>query len=104
MVRASRILTMSLLALCAVSAGAQAADNPPHHRHRTHIVKHGGYSYSSEQTINTAGDTLGRYGSANSLRDPSFGRQTPLGPFDSGFFYDSGAGPGQHGGESIYMH
>jgi len=33
--------------------------------------------------------------------DPYINRQTPGGPFDSGFFFDSGIGP--NGGNSPYM-
>ena len=33
--------------------------------------------------------------------DPYINRQTPAGPFDSGFFFDSGRGP--NGGQSPYM-
>jgi len=61
----------------------------------------GGYSYKYEDAINTYGDSLGRYGSADSLRDQQFGRQTETGPFDHGFFFDSGTAP--HGGDSPYM-
>ena len=61
----------------------------------------GGYSYSQSDTINTYGDSRGRYGSALSLRDPHLGRQTEGGPFDHGFFFDSGVT--RHGGDSPYM-
>lgn len=63
----------------------------------------GGYSYIAADTINTYGDARGRYGVANSFRDPWFGRQTNGGPFDNGFFFDSGIGS-PHGGDSPYMH
>lgn len=33
--------------------------------------------------------------------DPQLDKQTPAGPFDSGFFFDSGMG--QNGGDSPYM-
>jgi hypothetical protein len=54
----------------------------------------GGYSYSVSDTFNTfPGDS----------RDPMLGlnRQTPAGPFDSGFFFDSPVAP--RGGQSPYM-
>lgn len=63
--------------------------------------RRGGYSYSQEDTINTYGDSRSNYGSASSLRDPSLDRQTDSGPFDHGFFFDSGVGP--RGGDSPYM-
>lgn len=69
---------------------------------RGYVAPRGGYSYVYEDAINTYGDARGRFGSANSLRDPGLGRQTPGGPFDHGFFFDSGIAP--HGGQSPYMH
>ncbi len=55
--------------------------------------KRGGYSYSFEDTINTYGDSRTQYGSNNAYRDPFEDRQTRFGPFDNGFFFDSGIGP-----------
>src|SRR5436190_17254012 len=52
----------------------------------------GGYSYSASDVINTSGT------SPPPLADI---RQTPSGPFDSGFFFDSGMGP--QGGNSPYL-
>jgi hypothetical protein len=69
---------------------------------RGYVARRGGYSYTYEDAINTYGDARGRYGAANSLRDPGLGRQTPAGPFDHGFFFDSGVAP--NGGQSPYMH
>ena len=62
----------------------------------------GGYSYSPEDVINTYGLTRSLFGATNSYRDLSTDRQTPSGPFDHGFFFDSGIAP--HGGESPYLH
>jgi hypothetical protein len=62
----------------------------------------GGYSYSAEDVINTYGLSRSRYGSINSYRDPFVDRQTTAGPFDHGFFFDSGIGP--RGGDSPYLH
>jgi len=62
----------------------------------------GGYSYAAEDVINTYGLTRGLYGSVNSYRDPFVDRQTSAGPFDHGFFFDSGIAP--HGGDSPYLH
>lgn len=63
----------------------------------------GGYSFIWADSINTYGDARGRYGSATVFRDPNLGRQTPGGPFDHGFFFDSGLFS-PHGGSSPYMH
>jgi hypothetical protein len=56
------------------------------------IKKRGGYSYRSTDTT-----------SSRDWRfiDPSYSRQTPGGPFDNGFFFDSGMGP--NGGDSPYQ-
>ena len=62
----------------------------------------GGYSYSKEDVIDTYGLTRGLYGGVNSYRDPFVDRQTTAGPFDHGFFFDSGTGP--RGGDSPYLH
>jgi hypothetical protein len=62
----------------------------------------GGYSYGREDVINTYGLTRGLYGSVNSWRDPFVDRQTTAGPFDHGFFFDSGVAP--RGGDSPYLH
>jgi hypothetical protein len=53
----------------------------------------GGYSYSASDVTSTYGSSPPPYADV---------RQTPSGPFDSGFFFDSGIGP--HGGNSPYLH
>ncbi|MBA2125354.1 hypothetical protein DLM45_03830 [Hyphomicrobium methylovorum] len=62
----------------------------------------GGYSYNYSDSINTYGDSRSRYGAASSYRDPRLDRQTPAGPFDHGFFFDSAIGT--NGGDAPYMH
>jgi len=59
--------------------------------HQRHFAgrRIGFYSYSYR-------DVMGRY------RDPYLDRQSQAGPFDYGFFFDSGITP--RGGESPYMH
>jgi hypothetical protein len=64
-------------------------------------ARRGGYSYSAEDTINTYGDSRTMSGGANSYRFELYTRQTTSGPFDHGFFFDSGIG--LHGGDSPYM-
>jgi hypothetical protein len=56
---------------------------------------HGGYSYK-------ASDTTGSTGSYWRFIDTDSVRQSPSGPFDHGFFFDSGIEP--HGGQSPYQH
>lgn len=63
--------------------------------------RRGGYSYSYQDSINTYGDSRSNFGSASSLRDPMLDRQSPAGPFDHGFFFDSGTM--RNGGDSPYM-
>jgi hypothetical protein len=53
----------------------------------------GGYSYSAADVINTYGSSPPPWADI---------RQTPSGPFDSGFFFDSGMGP--RGGNAPYLH
>jgi hypothetical protein len=65
--------------------------------------RRGGYSYSYADTINTYGNSRTRYGGANAYRDSSIDRQSPGGPFDHGFFFDSGVGS-WYGGQAPYMH
>lgn len=61
----------------------------------------GGYSYSYSDTINTYGDSRNLYGSTQNFRDPMLDRQTNAGPFDHGFFFESGTAA--RGGNSPYM-
>lgn len=68
-----------------------------------YVERRGGYSYGYADSINTYGDGRSNYGGASAYRDPMLDRQTNAGPFDHGFFFDSGIG-GSHGGDSPYMH
>lgn len=69
---------------------------------RGYVARRGGYSYSYAESVNTYGDAFGRYGAGNSLRDPSMERQQSIsGPFDHGFFFESGNAP--RGGDAPYM-
>ena len=63
--------------------------------------RRGGYSYAPEDTINTYGDSRTTYGSTNTFRNIWTDRQTKSGPFDNGFFFDSGIEP--NGGNSPYL-
>jgi hypothetical protein len=65
------------------------------------VQRRGGYSYSVPDAINTYGDARSKFGGASSYRDPFLDRQTNAGPFDHGFFFDSGIAP--RGGDSPYM-
>ncbi len=65
------------------------------------VQRRGGYSYNYADSINTYGNSRTLYGGASVYRDPNLDRQTQAGPFDHGFFFDSGMGT--HGGDSPYM-
>jgi hypothetical protein len=69
---------------------------------RGYVVRQGGgYSYIAEDVINTYGNSRTRYGSNNFYRDPMLDRQSQFGPFDNGFFFDSGITA--RGGDSPYQ-
>lgn len=68
---------------------------------RGYFARRGGYSFEPQDTINTYGDSRTKYGSTNSYRNHWVDRQTISGPFDHGFFFDSGIAP--NGGNSPYM-
>ena len=65
------------------------------------MARRGGYSYSYTDSINTYGNSRTNNGAADVYRDPNLDKQTNAGPFDHGFFFDSGLG--SHGGDSPYM-
>lgn len=91
-------------------ASADSAAQPKVRHHRRHAARARGYrprvggyySYRSEDVVNTYGLTRGLFGGVNSYRDPFTDRQTSAGPFDHGFFFDSGMAP--RGGDSPYLH
>ena len=80
---------------------AKRAKHAKHARVKGYTARRGGYSYTVEDSINTYGDSRNVYGATQSFRDPMLDRQTNAGPFDSGFFFDSGIAP--RGGNSPYM-
>jgi hypothetical protein len=63
--------------------------------------RRGGYSYGYADSVNTYGDSRSNYGAASVYRDPMLDRQTTAGPFDHGFFFDSGMG--KRGGDAPFM-
>ena len=68
---------------------------------RGYVARRGGYSYSYADSIDTYGSARTTTGGSRYYRDAQLDRQTS-GPFDHGFFFDSGIAP--HGGNSPYMH
>lgn len=71
-------------------------------RVKGYVSRRGGYSYTYADSVNTYGDARTLYGSTLIFRNPQLDRQTTAGPFDHGFFFDSGIAP--RGGDSPYMH
>lgn len=94
MIRHAVAVLAALVVLTTIAEAQQRTKRQPTERR-------GGYSYSQADTINTYGDTRGRYGRTEAFRDPNIDRQTNFGPFDNGFFFDSGVGA--RGGNSPYL-
>ena len=68
---------------------------------RGYLARRGGYSYDTGDITNTYGDSRNVYGANQMFRHWSLDRQTNAGPFDHGFFFDSGTAP--RGGDSPYL-
>lgn len=66
------------------------------------VQRRGGYSYYSADSINTYGSSRTVYGGSFLYRDRLLDRQTGAGPFDHGFFFNSGIAP--RGGDAPFMH
>ena len=74
------------------------ADEPVKKHKRT--VRRRGREYAVEQ--GSTPEEIARYFALHGGNiDPYINKQSPGGPFDSGFFFDSGIGP--NGGDSPYM-
>ena len=69
---------------------------------RGYVARRGGYSYSYADSLDTYGSARTVTGGSRYYRDANLDRQTTSGPFDHGFFFDSGVSP--RGGDSPYMH
>jgi hypothetical protein len=65
---------------------------------RGFVARRGGYSYVPEDVFNTYGSSRSLYGRDYFFSPP---RQSAFGPFDNGFFFDSGIEP--RGGYSPYL-
>lgn len=91
---------ISGLALLAAAPAAAGSRNGT--KVKGYAEKRGGYSYGYADSVNTYGDGRSKYGGASVYRDPTLDKQTEAGPFDHGFFFDSGLS-GPHGGDSPYM-
>lgn len=96
-----RAITFAAAAMCvALPAQAESKNRTPGALEKNTSGK-GGYSYSYADTVNTYGDSRTKFGGASVYRDRSLDRQTTAGPFDQGYFFDSGVG--LHGGDSPYL-
>jgi len=115
----TRILALgAILCLAApvATAGSAAAHHNGYHAKRAQVHYYravkprvygyvvrsgGGYSYTVEDIINTYSTSRTRYGSTDYFRNWRVDRQTPFGPFDHGFFFDSAIAP--RGGDAPYL-
>lgn len=88
----------------APAAGAGAHPASGYYRRapqvRGFVQRRGGYSYGRNDVINTYSDSRVQFGSTNSYRSPYLDLQSRSGPFDHGFFFDSGVSA--RGGNSPY--
>ena len=69
---------------------------------RGYVARRGGYSYGYADSLDTYGSARTTTGGSRYYRDAQLDRQTTSGPFDHGFFFDSGVAP--RGGDSPNMH
>ena len=101
------LISASFFSALALSLAAPSMAGERHRGYRNgpqvkgYVERRGGYSYEYAHSINTYGNTRTLNGGADVYRDPSLDRQTTAGPFDHGFFFDSGIG--FRGGDSPYM-
>lgn len=99
----SGLIAVAIAAACAgaltMTAGPASAQQKKQYANGEKPLKgviryrrQGGYSYKKS-------DTMGSTGGFWRFIDPP--RQSPSGPFDTGFFFDSAIGP--HGGQAPYQ-
>jgi hypothetical protein len=62
-------------------------------RVRGYVQRGGYYSYVDNDVINTRAWASSLFTSQSRFRTPLTDQQSSAGPFDSGFFFDSGLGP-----------
>lgn len=98
---AGAVALVGFVAVVPADAGDREKVSKSKPQVRGYASRRGGYSYSYGDTINTYGDSRSLYGATQSFRDPMLDRQTNAGPFDHGFFFESGTAP--RGGNSPYM-
>jgi hypothetical protein len=83
-----------------IAPGARADDQPPyrHKQRQARRAKPRAYAVERGSTPAEIARYFALYGG---YIDPAINKQSQGGPFDSGFFFDSGIGP--NGGDSPYM-
>lgn len=105
MIRLLCCFAMVAVVLVSIAATSQAGDRKEYYSKgpqvKGYAARRGGYSYMYSDSVNTYGDSRTKYGGANVFRDPDLDKQTTAGPFDHGFFFDSGTRA--RGGDSPYM-
>jgi hypothetical protein len=62
-------------------------------RVRGYLQRGGFYSYTDADAADSTAWQRSLFTSSSTFRTPLSERQSPGGPFDSGFFFDSGVGP-----------
>jgi len=83
-----------------IAPGAWADEPVKHAKKQPHAHRSKGRTYAVEQ--GSTPEEIARYFALyGGYIDPHINKQSPGGPFDSGFFFDSGIGP--NGGDSPYM-
>ncbi len=104
-----KIIVLAAVAAIAVPISAVPSDAGGASKYRSksgpqvrgYAARKGGYSYNANDVANTGRDSRTQFGSVNTFRDPFTDRQTIAGPFDHGWFFDSGVAP--RGGDSPYL-
>ncbi len=96
----SRLISAFVAAVCLVGLVAPAFADQEDSGYSLQRKK-GGYSYDKSESVNAYGQSQRKNKAPPG--PPDFRDQTPSGPFDNSFFFDSGVGS-LYGGNSPYMH
>jgi hypothetical protein len=82
-------------------AGEDSGQAKPRHHGRRHARKGQVRGYAARERAATPDEIARYFHLYGGYIDPTINKQTQAGPFDSGFFFDSGIAP--NGGDSPYM-
>ena len=84
-----------------IAPGARADDQGPPYRQKQHHARRAQPRAYAMERGSTPAEIARYFALYGGYIDPSINKQSQGGPFDSGFFFDSGIGP--NGGDSPYM-